>query len=117
MWHIQGDGEVHYKVLVGQPDGKRPLGRSMHMLEGNIKITFKEAICTQYKMWGISSLAMELLGCQDGLCSMELISYLFIIVQSADDNTLTKEKQTNMENCMYSTPYIIIVILNIRVHQ
>jgi hypothetical protein len=22
-----------------------------------------------------------------------------------------------MENCMYSTPYIIIVILNIRVHQ
>jgi len=50
----------------------------MHMLEGNIKMSFKEARCMKYKMWGISSLAMELLGCQDGLCSMELVSYLLI---------------------------------------
>lgn len=82
---------MHYKVLMGQPDGKRPLGRSTHMLEGNIKMAFKEARCTKYKMWGISSLAMELLGCQDGLCSMELVTYLSV-VQSADDNTLTKER-------------------------
>jgi hypothetical protein len=42
-------------------------------------------------MWGISSLAMDLLGCQDGLCSMQLVTYLSV-VQSANDNTLTKEK-------------------------
>lgn len=82
---------MYYKVFVGQPDGKRPPGRCMHMLEGNIKMAFKEARCTKYKMWGISSLAMDLLGCQDGLCSMQLVTYLSV-VQSANDNTLTKEK-------------------------
>lgn len=65
---------MHYKILVGQPDGKRPLGRSTHMLEANIKIAFKEVTGMQYEMWGISSLVMELLGCQDRLCSMELLS-------------------------------------------
>lgn len=69
---------MHYKVLVGQPDGKRPLGRSTHVLEGNIKLAFKEARCMKYKMWGISSLAVEQLGCKDALCSMELVSYLLI---------------------------------------
>ena len=75
MWHIQWDGKVHYKVVVGKPDVKRPLGRSTHMLEDNIKMAFKEARYTKYKMWGISSLAEELSDCQVGLCSMELVTY------------------------------------------
>lgn len=82
---------MYYKILVGQPDRKKPPGRSTHMLEGNIKMAFKEARCTKYKMWRISSLAMELLGCQDGLCSMELVIYLSVF-QHADDNTLIKER-------------------------
>jgi hypothetical protein len=31
-----------YRILVGRPEGKRPLGRPMHRLEDNIKIHFQE---------------------------------------------------------------------------
>ena len=31
-----------YKVLVGKPEGKRPLGRPRRRLEDNIKIDFRE---------------------------------------------------------------------------
>jgi hypothetical protein len=31
-----------HKVLVGTPEGKRPLGRPRHRLKNNIKIDFKE---------------------------------------------------------------------------
>jgi hypothetical protein len=31
-----------YRVLVGRPKGKRPLGRSRHRWEGNIKMDLRE---------------------------------------------------------------------------
>jgi len=31
-------GGVAYRVLVGKPEGKKPLGRPRHRLEDNIKI-------------------------------------------------------------------------------
>jgi len=31
-----------YRVLVGKPEGKRPLGRHMHRLEDIIKMDIKE---------------------------------------------------------------------------
>jgi len=31
-----------YKVLVGRPNGKRPLGRPRHVWEDNTKIDFKK---------------------------------------------------------------------------
>ena len=31
-----------YRVLVGKPEGKRPLGRTRHRWENNIKIDVKE---------------------------------------------------------------------------
>jgi hypothetical protein len=31
-----------YRVLVGKPEGKRPLGRPRHRWEDNIKINFQE---------------------------------------------------------------------------
>jgi hypothetical protein len=31
-----GRGEITYKVLVGRPEGKKPLGRPRHRWEGNI---------------------------------------------------------------------------------
>jgi len=34
-----------YRVLVGKPDGKRPLGRPRHKREGNIKIDLQEVGC------------------------------------------------------------------------
>jgi hypothetical protein len=34
-----------YKVLVGKPEGKRPLGRPKHRLENNIKMDLQEVGC------------------------------------------------------------------------
>jgi hypothetical protein len=34
-----------YKVLVGKPHGKRPLGRSRRRLEDNIKMDFQKVGC------------------------------------------------------------------------
>jgi len=34
-----------YKVLVGKPEGKRPLGRTRHRCEGNIKMDLQEVGC------------------------------------------------------------------------
>jgi hypothetical protein len=32
----------HDRILVGKPEGKRPLGRPRHWWEGNIKMDFRE---------------------------------------------------------------------------
>jgi hypothetical protein len=34
-----------YRVLVGKPEGKRPLGRPRHRWEDNIKIVLQEVGC------------------------------------------------------------------------
>jgi len=38
-----GQGRGVYRVLVGKPEGKRPLGRQRRRWEDNIKIDFQEA--------------------------------------------------------------------------
>jgi hypothetical protein len=40
MWHAWGRGI--YRVLVGRPEGKRPLGRPRHRWEDNIKMDLRE---------------------------------------------------------------------------
>jgi hypothetical protein len=37
-----GEGRGMYRVLVGKPEGKRPLGRPRHRWEDNIKIDLQE---------------------------------------------------------------------------
>ena len=37
-----GDGRGVYRVLVGKPEGKRPLGRPRHRWEDNIKMDLQE---------------------------------------------------------------------------
>jgi hypothetical protein len=37
-----GEGRGVYRVLIGRPEGKRPLGRPRHRLEGNIKMDLRE---------------------------------------------------------------------------
>jgi hypothetical protein len=37
-----GEGRVVYKVLVGRPEGKRPLGRSRRRWDDNIKLELSE---------------------------------------------------------------------------
>ena len=34
-----------HRVLVGKPEGKRPLGRPRRRWEDNIKVVFKEVVC------------------------------------------------------------------------
>ena len=36
MWHVGESGDA-YRVLVGKPEGKRPLGRLRHRWEDNIQ--------------------------------------------------------------------------------
>jgi hypothetical protein len=46
MWagHVacMGEGRGAYKVLVGRPKGKRPLGRPRHRWEDNIRMDLRE---------------------------------------------------------------------------
>jgi hypothetical protein len=37
-----GEGRGVHRVLVGKPEGKRPLGRPRHRWEGNIKTDLQE---------------------------------------------------------------------------
>ena len=47
MGHVAGMGERRgvERVLVGKPDGKRPLGRPRHRQEDNIKMDLQEVGC------------------------------------------------------------------------
>ena len=40
-----GEGRDVYRVLVGKPEGKRPLGRPTHRWEDNIKMDLQEVGC------------------------------------------------------------------------
>jgi len=44
MEHVAHMGEIRgiYKVLVGKPEGRRPLGRGRHRFEDNIKMDLQE---------------------------------------------------------------------------
>jgi hypothetical protein len=40
-----GEGRGVYRVLVGKPEGKRPLGRPRSRWEDNIKADLQEVVC------------------------------------------------------------------------
>jgi hypothetical protein len=40
-----GEGKAVYRVLVGEPEGKRPLGRPRHRWEDNIKVDPQDVGC------------------------------------------------------------------------
>jgi hypothetical protein len=40
-----GDWRGVYRVLVGKPEGKRPLGRPRRRWEDNIKMDLQEVVC------------------------------------------------------------------------
>ena len=42
---VYGGEERHIQILVGKPEGKRPLGRPRHRWEDNIKMFLKEVGC------------------------------------------------------------------------
>jgi hypothetical protein len=54
-----GEGRGVYRVLVGKPEGKRPLGRPRRRLEYNIKMDLQE-VCGSCGDW------MELARDRDG---------------------------------------------------
>jgi hypothetical protein len=40
-----GEGRGAYRVLVGKPEGRRPLGRPGHRWENNIRMDLREVGC------------------------------------------------------------------------
>jgi hypothetical protein len=45
MYSVWGDRRGVYRILVGNPEGKRPLGRPRSKWEDNIKVDLKEVCC------------------------------------------------------------------------
>ena len=45
-----GESRGVYRILVGKPEGKSPLGRPMHRWEDNIKMDLQEMGC-KYMDW------------------------------------------------------------------
>jgi hypothetical protein len=43
-----GERRGVYRVLVGKPERKRPLGRQRHRWEDNIKMDLQEVGCREY---------------------------------------------------------------------
>jgi hypothetical protein len=52
-----GEGRGVYRVLVGKPEGKRPLGRPRHRWEYNMKADLQEVGCGVWT--GLSWLRIE----------------------------------------------------------
>ena len=44
MWRAWVEGRGVYRVLVGKPEGKRPMGRPRGRWEDNIKMDFQEVV-------------------------------------------------------------------------
>ena len=44
-FHIMGESRAAYRVFVGKPEGKRPLGRPRRRWEDNIKMDLQEVGC------------------------------------------------------------------------
>jgi len=61
-WHVARMGERRgvYKILVGKPDGKRPLGRPRSRWQNNIKMDLQEVGCA---LWIVSSWLRLRTGC------------------------------------------------------
>ena len=45
MYHVWGGKRDVYTILVGKPEGKRPLGRPRRRREDNIKMDLQKVIC------------------------------------------------------------------------
>jgi hypothetical protein len=41
----KGEGRGVYRVLVGKPDGKRPLGRPRRRREDNVRMDLQKVVC------------------------------------------------------------------------
>jgi len=55
--HVERMGEKRgvYRVLVGKPEGKRPLGRPRRIWEYNIKMDLQEVGCGGVDCYGVGS--------------------------------------------------------------
>jgi len=67
---IMGDGRGMYRVLVGKPEGKRPIGRPRHRWADNIKMDLHEVGCggmvwielaqDRDRWWALTNVVMNL---------------------------------------------------------
>jgi hypothetical protein len=49
-----GEGKVVYRVLVGKPEGKRPLGRPRRIWENNVRMDLQEVGCEREDWIGLA---------------------------------------------------------------
>jgi hypothetical protein len=49
-----GEERGVYRVLVGKPEGKRPLGRPRHIWENNFKVDLQEVGCVGMDWIGLA---------------------------------------------------------------
>jgi hypothetical protein len=62
---MHGEGRIIYSVLVGRPEGKRPLGRPVHRWEDNVKMDLREIMINgvnwiQVQWWAFVNMVMNL---------------------------------------------------------
>jgi hypothetical protein len=78
-----GEKRNAYRILVGKPEGKSPLGRSRRTWEDNIKMDLREIgwggldwidLAQDRDQWRAVVNAAQLAASQEGLNSMELVS-------------------------------------------
>jgi hypothetical protein len=79
-----GRGEKSVQVLVGKPEGKRPLGRPRHRWEDGVRMDFREIGFGGCGLDSTGSGQGPLAGCCEcgdepsGSCVTELVSYICI---------------------------------------
>jgi hypothetical protein len=55
LWRVWGEDRCVYRVLVGKPEGKRPLGRPRRRWEDNIKMDLQEVGRGSWGLDGVGS--------------------------------------------------------------
>jgi hypothetical protein len=80
-----GERRGAYRVLVGKPEGRRPLGRPRRRREDNIKMNLREVglevggmdwihLAQDRDRWRAVVNAEDVLASQEGLCSIALLN-------------------------------------------
>jgi len=54
MWLVWGEERGEYRILVGKPEGKRPLGRPRRRWVDNIRIDLQEVDCGHVDWIGLT---------------------------------------------------------------
>ena len=98
-----GEERGAYRVLMGKPEGKRPLGRPRRRWVDNIRMDLQEAGCGHVDWIGLA---------QDRDGWRKLVSAVMSLNRSSDSSTTaddTKYGSTNVRRCNYSLRVLLMM--------